>query len=467
MHILRKKMKIYNTLTKQKEELIPMDGKTVRIYTCGPTVYGYSHIGNMKAYIFMDLLKRTLEYHGFRVKNVMNITDVGHLVSDADEGDDKMMKTAKSTGKTPWEIAAFYTDAFFSDFKKLNINRPDVVCNASDHINEMLEIVYKLYDDGYAYETSDGIYFDIMKFPGYGQLSGLDLEGQIAGARVAVNDEKRHPADFALWKKAPKEHIMQWESRWGMGYPGWHIECSAMSRKYLGDQFDIHTGGVDHIPIHHENEIAQSDAFLGKKAVKCWMHCEFLQVNNGKMSKSIGTAYLVSDLTDKGYDPLAFRYMCLDGHYRSKLNFTWDGIDAANKSLIRLVDLTLAHKEGNDPVTDEEVNRFDSEFTDAISDDLNIPKAMGVVWNTARYSKKSVRLYDLLVKFDQVLGIDIDRKRIGITAELPEDIKVIGEERIIARKNKDWKRCDELRDLLKEKGFAVSDTAQGQQIKKA
>ena len=337
-------MKLYSTLTKQKEELRTIEEGTVSIYSCGPTVYQYAHIGNMRSYVFMDILRRVLKYNGYKLKHVMNITDVGHLVSDADEGEDKMMKTARAAQKTPWEIAEYYTGVFLGDIAELNIERPEYIPKATDNIDEMLAFVEALVEKGFGYETSDGIYFDIMMFKGYGKLSKLDLEGQIAGARVDVNEEKRHPADFALWKKAPKEHIMQWPSRWGMGYPGWHIECSAMSRKYLGDEFDIHTGGVDHIPVHHENEIAQSEALLGHPAVRYWLHGEFLLVDNGKMSKSLGNTYTVSDIKKKGYSPLAFRYMCLNANYRSKLNFTWDGIKAAQVALDRLLDGVLSHK---------------------------------------------------------------------------------------------------------------------------
>ncbi|HHT95919.1 MAG TPA: cysteine--tRNA ligase [Clostridia bacterium] len=459
-------MKVYNTLTKKKEQLVPIDDKTVRMYSCGPTVYSYAHIGNMKAFLFMDFLKRSLNYLGYKVKNVMNITDVGHLVSDADEGEDKMIKTAKSTNKTPWEIAAMYTDAFLADIKKLNIQRPNVLCKASEHIEEMLEMVYKLYDEGYAYETSDGIYFDIAKFPQYGRLSNLDLEGQLAGARVAVNEEKRHPADFALWKKAPKEHIMQWDSRWGMGYPGWHIECSAMSRKYLGDQFDIHTGGVDHIPIHHENEIAQSDAFLKKQAVKYWMHCEFLQVDGGKMSKSMGTAYLLSDLEEKGYEPLAFRYMCLNAHYGKKLNFTWDGIEAAQKSLNRLSNLVLEHKESDTHIDSNVIEEYKQQFREALQDDLNLPLAMSTVWNAARNNVKSKSIYNLLMDFDKVLALDLDKKRTEAADDIPEEVTLLAEQRLEARKNKDWKKSDQLRDRIRQLGYSINDTPAGQVIKK-
>ena len=287
-------MKFYNTLTRQRDEFTPLEGNTVRIYSCGPTVYSYAHIGNMRTYVFMDLLRRALKYNGYELKHVMNITDVGHLVSDGDDGEDKMAKTAREQKKTPWEIAEYYTSVFMKDIDALNITRPEIIAKATEHIGEMIDFVQGLDKNGYAYETSDGIYYDIAKFDRYGMLSGNKLDEQKAGARVELNSEKRHPADFALWKKAPKEHIMQWESPWGMGYPGWHIECSAMGLKYLGKYFDIHTGGVDHIPIHHENEIAQSCGLLGNEAAKFWIHGEFMLVDGGKMSKSLGNTYTIS-----------------------------------------------------------------------------------------------------------------------------------------------------------------------------
>ena len=281
-------LKIYNTLSRKKEVFTPIDGKTVTMYSCGPTVYNYAHIGNLRTYVFMDLLRRVLKYDGYKLNGVMNITDVGHLLSDGDEGEDKMETASRRLNKTPEEIAAFYTDAFVKDLAKLNISLPETVAKATDHIDDMIQYVEDLCEKGYGYETDDAVYFDISKFPQYGKLSRLKLDDQIAGARVSVNEQKRHPADFALWKKAEPNHIMKWQSPWGLGYPGWHIECSAMSRKYLGKIFDIHTGGVDHIPVHHENEIAQSEAREGQKTVNVWMHGEFMCVDGGKMSKSVG-----------------------------------------------------------------------------------------------------------------------------------------------------------------------------------
>ncbi len=465
-------MKLYNTLTRQKEDFKPLEEGTARIYSCGPTVYQYAHIGNLRTYVFMDMLRRVLQYNGLKLKHVMNITDVGHLVADADEGEDKMMKTARETRKTPWEIAEYYTGVFMEDIGALNIGKPEFIPKATEHITEMIEFVEELVKLGYGYETGDGIYFDIMKFKGYGKLSGLDLEGQIAGARVDVNEEKRHPADFALWKKAPKEHIMQWPSPWGMGYPGWHIECSAMSRKYLGDVFDIHTGGVDHIPVHHENEIAQSEALLGKPAVNYWLHGEFLLVDNGKMSKSLGNTYTVSDLRKNGLSPLAFRYMCLNANYRSKLNFTWDGIKAAQVSLDRLLEGVLAHKNAGSQIEVDPglIASFEKDFEEAINDDLNIPRALGVAWNVARYGTKANALYRLLVKMDSVFGLDFDKaaeKPAAGAQELEPEIAELVDRRQQARKDKNWKLADEIRAQLNGMGYVLEDTAQGVKVTKA
>mgnify|MGYP000229660407 CR=1 FL=1 len=466
-------MKIYNTLTRKKEELQPINDNLVKIYSCGPTVYNYAHIGNLRTYVFMDILRRVLQYEGYKLKHVMNITDVGHLVSDADEGEDKMVKSAREQQKSPWEIAEYYTKVFFEDIKALNIQKPEIIPKATEHIQEMIEFVQALVEKGYGYETSDGIYFDISKFEGYGKLSGINLEEQIAGARVEVNEEKRNPADFALWKKAPKNHIMQWPSPWGMGYPGWHIECSAMSRKYLGDSFDIHTGGVDHIPIHHENEIAQTEALLGRPSVKYWMHGEFLLVDNGKMSKSLGNTYTIADLKARGFKPLAFRYFCLNAHYRNKLNFTWDAMKAAQVSYERLLSGALAHKNAGyrkDAVSAELIDAFKKDFEEAITDDLNIPKAMGVVWNVIRHEEKCRELFDLLVKFDQILGLDIEKAEESADKsdelEISQEIKELIERRQQARKEKNWKLADEIRDKLKEMGIQLEDTPQGVRVKR-
>ncbi len=454
-------MKLYNTLTRKKEEFAPLDGKTVRMYSCGPTVYNFAHIGNMRTYIFMDILRRTLRYEGYKVKGVMNITDVGHLLSDADEGEDKMEKAAKEQRKSPYEIADFYTKVFFDDLKKLNIGKPELTPKATEHIREMLDFVYTLCEKGYGYETSDGIYFDISKFPAYGQLSGINLEDQKAGARVEVNDEKRSPFDFAIWKKAPKEHIMQWDSRWGKGYPGWHIECSAMSKKYLGEVFDIHTGGVDHIPIHHENEIAQSYGDSGKNPAKFWMHGEFMLVNNGKMSKKLGNTYLVSQLEEMGYSPMCFRYFCLNTHYRKKLNFTFEGMDGAKTAYARLCALVAKHREGENDVSDEKLAAYRKEFEEDVTDDLNVPGAMGVLWTMLK-EPASRKIYALALEMDKVFGLKLDEaKAEEVKEEFPAEITAIANERAAARAAKDWGKSDELRAKLDELGYAVKDTKEG------
>lgn len=457
-------LKVYNTLTRRKEEFVPLNDKVVTMYSCGPTVYSYAHIGNMRAYLFMDSVRRTLKYNGYKLKGVMNITDVGHLLSDGDDGEDKMEKASREQQKSVYEIAAIYTDAFMKDLAKLNIGKPEIIAKATDHINDMIKYVEALVEKGYGYETSDGIYFDISKFREYGKLSGLDLEGQRAGARVDVNDEKRNPADFALWKKAPKEHIMQWESPWGMGYPGWHIECSAMSRKYLGDTFDIHTGGVDHIPVHHENEIAQSEALVGHKTVDYWMHVEFMQVDGGKMSKSLKNTYTVSELEQKGYSAMAFRYFCLNTHYRKKLNFTFEGMDAAKTAYNRLLAAVHSHKDGKS-FDEEAVKKYDEIFTEAINDDINIPLGLGVLWNMLK-EKPSQAIYDLAMKFDKVLGLALDTESAPEKVEAPEEVIKLAELRLKARKDKDWAQSDVLREQISKLGYQIIDKKDGYDIKK-
>lgn len=457
-------LKVYNTLTRRKEEFVPLNDKVVTMYSCGPTVYSYAHIGNMRAYLFMDSVRRTLKYNGYKLKGVMNITDVGHLLSDGDDGEDKMEKASREQQKSVYEIAAIYTDAFMKDLAKLNIGKPEIIAKATDHINDMIKYVEALVEKGYGYETSDGIYFDISKFKEYGKLSGLDLKGQRAGARVDVNDEKRNPADFALWKKAPKEHIMQWESPWGMGYPGWHIECSAMSRKYLGDTFDIHTGGVDHIPVHHENEIAQSEALVGHKTVDYWMHVEFMQVDGGKMSKSLKNTYTVSELEQKGYSAMAFRYFCLNTHYRKKLNFTFEGMDAAKTAYNRLLAAVHSHK-GGKSFDEEAVKKYDELFTEAINDDINIPLGLGVLWNMLK-EKPSQAIYDLAMKFDKVLGLALDTESAPEKVEATEEVIKLAELRLKARKDKDWAQSDVLREQISKLGYQIIDKKDGYDIKK-
>ena len=459
----------YNTLTRKKEEFKPAEGNTVRIYTCGPTVYKDATIGNMRTFIFMDNLRRVLKYNGYQLKHVMNLTDVGHLVSDGDEGEDKMLKSAREEHKTPVQIAEHYTKLFFDDLKALNVETPEIVCKATDHIKEMLEYVEKLMENGYAYETSTAIYFDISKLDKYPILSNLDINDQKAGARVDIDPEKRNPYDFALWIKAPENHLMKWDSPWGPSYPGWHIECSAMGRKYLGEQFDIHTGGIDLIPTHHENEIAQSKGACGKIPARYWMHGEYLLINGGKMSKSLGNVYLVKDIIEKGYEPLAYRLFCYSSHYRNKLNFTWEGIESAEKSLIRLRNSYQANLQGKDELTEEDkkqLAQIEDNFHKAINDDLNMPLAMSYVWELAKFEKKNLEVAKLLAKFDTVLGLKIDEKNQEKSVEIPQEIQELLEQRNMARENKDWAKSDELRDLIAQKGYIVKDTKQGQTVEK-
>ena len=456
----------YNTLTKSKDEFKPLEQKEVRIYTCGPTVYKDATIGNMKSYIFMDTLRRVLKYNGYTLKHVMNITDVGHLVSDGDDGEDKMVKAAKEEKKDPLEIAEFYTDKFLKDFDRLNIDKPEIICKATDHIKDMEEFVQKLIENGYAYETSTAIYFDVSKLDKYGVLSGIDVRNQKAGARVEVDKEKRNPYDFALWIKAPENHIMKWESPWGLCYPGWHIECSTMSNKYLGEVFDIHTGGIDLVPTHHENEIAQSKGRTGKIPAKFWMHCEYLLINGGKMSKSLGNAYLVEDIIDKGFEPLAFKMLCFSSHYRNKLNFTWEALESSQNSLNKLRDGYKKHKEGNQKIDKSQIEEYRTKFNEAINDDLNMPVALSVIWDVVKNANKSKDLADLLLEFDRVLGIDIEKEIQEKVLELPDEILTLIEQRKEARINKDWALSDKIRDELKEKGYQVMDTKEGMTVER-
>lgn len=460
-------VKLYNTLTRRIDELKPLDGETVRIYTCGPTVYSFAHIGNFRAYLFMDLLRRTLKYNGYKLDHVMNITDVGHLESDADEGEDKMEKAARKENKNPYEIAKFYTDAFFKDIERLNIDLPEHIAKATDHIEDMIKFVQELVDKGYAYETSKGIYFDISKLDKYPVLSNRKLDEQIAGARVEVDSEKKNPYDFALWIKAPENHIMKWESPWGLCYPGWHIECSAMGRRYLGEQFDIHTGGVDHIPTHHENEIAQSKGVSGKIPAKVWMHVEFLQVDGGKMGKSLGNTYTLDELIEKGVEPLAYKLFCFSSHYTKKLNFTWESAKAAQVSLDRLRAGLVAHEEGTEKIEENVLENYKKQFCEAISDDLNVTRAMGIIWEIVRSDKKSKDYYELLLDFDKVLGLALNKvtkESLKKEEELPEEVARLVASRKKAREEKNWVESDRLRDEINKLGYNIKDSKDGMTV---
>lgn len=453
----------YNTLTKQKDLFKPIEEGKVKIYSCGPTVYKDATIGNMRTNLLNDTLRRVLKYNGYELKHVMNITDVGHLVSDGDEGEDKMLKSAREEHKSPLEIAEHYTKLFFRDLERLNIETPEVVCKATDHIKEMLEMVQKIMKNGYAYETSTAIYFDVSKLNKYGILSGINLNDQKAGARVDIDPEKRNPYDFALWIKAPANHLMKWDSPWGPSYPGWHIECSAMSTKYLGEEFDIHTGGIDLVPTHHENEIAQNKGACGKNPAHYWIHGEYLLINGGKMSKSLGNTYLIDDIIARGYSPLAYRLFNYSCHYRGKLNFTWEGIESANTSLIRLREGYQKHLNGNSDISDEIIADMENRFHQAINDDMNMPLALSVVWEAVKYPEKSPKIAQLLKKFDTVLGIKIDEVQ---ETKIPQEILDLVEERKQARSDKNWSESDRLRDLIAEKGYIVKDMKDGTEVLK-
>ena len=455
---------LYNTLTRKKETFKSIEDKKAKIYSCGPTVYYYAHIGNLRAYLFMDTLRRVLKYNGYSLTHAMNITDVGHLVSDADEGEDKMLKAARRENKDPYEIAKFYTEKFLLDIDSLNIDRPEIICKATEHIKEMEQYVKEIIKNGYTYETKNTIYFDTSKLDKYGILSNIKIEEQKAGARVDFDEEKKNTTDFALWIKAPENHLMKWDTFWGKCYPGWHLECSAMSRKYLGETFDIHTGGIDHIPIHHENEIAQSKGATGKIPANNWMHCEFLLVNGGKMSKSLNNLYTLSDLEEKGYSPLDYRMFNFSSHYRNKINFTFEAMDAAKAALKRLKEGYKVHEQGNVQIEQDVIVEYEQRFLQAINDDLNMPIAMSIVWEVIKNQNKSKQFAELLKKFDLVLGLKINEEE--KTEKLPEEILHLIEQRREARINKDWAKSDELRDLILAKGYIVKDSKDGMTVEK-
>lgn len=462
---------LFNTLSRKKEEFHPIHKDYVGLYTCGPTVYFFAHIGNLRTYIFEDILKRVLLFDGFKVKHVMNITDVGHLTSDADEGEDKMLKGAKREGKTVWEIAKFYEDAFMKDMEKLNILMPDIKCKATDHIQEMIELIKRLEDKGMTYVANGNVYYDIMKFPHYGVLAKLNMEDLQAGARIEIDENKRNPHDFVLWftKSKFENQEMKWPSPWNIGYPGWHIECSAMSMKYLGEHFDIHCGGIDHIPVHHTNEIAQAEGATGHKWVNFWMHGEFLIMDKGKMSKSSGEILTLSYVQAKGYDPIDYRYLCLNTHYRTPLTFSFESLDAARSAFQGLKNKIIEFRKSNDKKDDANtilIEKYEADFKDAINDDLNMPRALAVLWSVIKDKdlKNSEKLH-LAFEFDKVFGLDLVNV-VERTFDVPEDIQKIVDQRAEARKHKDFKRSDELRELLKEKGYSVDDSKDGMKIKK-
>ena len=457
-------LKLFNTVVRAKQEFVPLEVGKARMYCCGPTVYNTAHIGNLRTYVFEDVLRRVLQYNGYQVEHVMNITDVGHMTTDADAGEDKMQVAAEREKRSPFEIARIYEGKFFEDTDRLNILRPNIAPRATEHIVEMIELIQRLEANGFSYQTSEGVYFDTARFPDYGKFARLNLTNQQTSRDEVITDEtKRSPSDFMLWFLNKPNHLMLWESPWGVGYPGWHIECSAMSMKYLGETFDIHCGGVDHIPVHHTNEIAQSECATHHPFVRYWLHGEFLLMGN-KLSKSDliklppdkrPIAY-VQDLVDRGYDPLAYRYFCLQAHYRSELNFSVEALEAATAGLRRVYSLCP----DNDPFKTDETGfqAARERILDAFNDDLGAPYAVGLL--NAHGS------YRLWVEFDAILGLDIAARSCQAEAPLSGEVQTLIEARNTARRVKNWAESDALRNQLIGMGYEVGDGPEGTTVKK-
>ncbi len=461
------RLRLFDTYTrtiKEFEPVIPAPPggvQTVGMYTCGPTVYDYAHIGNLRTFLFEDTLRRVLEFNGYQIRHVMNITDVGHLTSDADNGEDRMEKGSRRTGMTAWEIAALYTDEFKKDLQRLNINEPTIWCKATDHIAEQIETVICIERNGFTYRTSDGIYFDTSKMPDYGYLARINIDGLQAGTRVEMG-EKHHQTDFALWKFSPpgQKRQMEWDSPWGVGFPGWHIECSAMSAKYLGPYFDIHCGGEDHINIHHTNEIAQTEACYGTRLANYWMHGYFLLIDDSRMGKSVGNFLRVQTIVDQGIDPLAYRFFCLSAHYRARLNFTVDSLDSAAKSLDRLRAQVYTWGDAG------EINEdFAEKFTNEINDDLNMPRALAVTWELARSELPPATKKATILLFDRILGLRLGEWQPSLEI-IPGDIQALVNQRQQARKEKRWQEADALRNQITSAGYEIEDTPEGARVKR-
>ena len=461
-------LELFNTLSRTKEKFVPLKEGEAGIYTCGPTVYNYAHVGNLRAYIFADVLRRVLEFNGYTVKQVINITDVGHLTSDQDEGEDKLEKGAKREGKSVAEIAKFYEDDFLNDLKLLNIEPANAYPKATQHIAEMIEIIKKLQEEGFTYTAGGNVYFDTTKFADYGKMAKINLDPEALKSRVETDINKRNPFDFVLWFTNYKydSHEMLWDSPWGKGFPGWHIECSAMATKYFGEHFDIHTGGIDHIPVHHTNEIAQSEAAFGHKWVNYWLHNDFLIEKEGtKMAKSEGEFLRLQTIIDKGYSPLDYRFYLLTGHYRSKLQFSWEALDSARNSLNRAKGKISSFKNTDNSETDNRKSQeYLDEFTNAVNDDLNTTVALSIMWKTLDTDDLSdADKIDLMKKYDKVFGLDL----LNIEkTEIPEEVIKMAEERLRARKDNNWAESDKIRDEILAKGFIIKDTQDGYEIVK-
>jgi len=469
-------IRLFNTLSRQVEDFSPLDPKEVRIYCCGPTVYNYQHIGNLRTYIFEDTLVRTLRYAGYNVKHVMNITDVGHLVSDADEGEDKMAVAARREGKKSEELATFYTKIFLDHCDWLNIKRPDVICKATEHVAQMIEMIKSLEEKGFAYQAGGNVFFDVAKFPEYGELAKLALEDLNAGARIEVDKSKRSPYDFALWFTNSKfeNQELQWESPWGRGYPGWHIECSAMAKHYLGNVFDIHCGGIDHIPVHHTNEIAQSKGSTGCVPAKVWMHGNFLVVSSEagedkKMSKSTGEFLTLDLIKEKGFDPLAYRLFCFTSNYRNELSWSWKALEGASNSLAKIYSQLRSIKEAADGKMAESLEGaaigLKEEFDTALFEDLALPRAIAVLHKTLSSQEISPeQKLGLLFEYDKVLGVL--KWEDEVTEEIPAEVIELAEARTKARVGKNFAEADRLRGEISKLGYVVEDTKNGFNLKR-
>lgn len=469
-------MDIYNTLTRKKEEFIPNEAGKVAMYTCGPTVYHYAHIGNLRSYIMEDVLEKYLRFSGYDVKRVMNITDVGHLTSDGDTGDDKMLKGAKREHKTVMEIAKFYTDAFFDDCKKLNIKTPDVVEPATGCIDDFINVISSLLEKGFAYEAGGNIYFDTSKLEQYYVFNDFKEEDLAVGVREGVEEDsnKKNKADFVLWFTKSKfdDQELKWDSPWGIGYPGWHIECSCISMKHLGEYLDIHCGGIDNAFPHHTNEIAQSEAYIGHKWCNYWFHVLHLNTNSGKMSKSKGEFLTVSLLESKGYNPLVYRFFCLLSHYRKSLVFTYENLDNAQVSYNKLLNkIALILDESNGDIDKAEFDRLRKEFTDAMDNDLNTSMAITALYNVLKAGVNAKTKLALIADFDKVLSLDLiaqaeKLKDSSAVEEIPAEILELAEQRKEARKAKDFAAADALRDKISQMGYLIEETRQGTKISK-
>ncbi len=467
-------LSLFNSLGRKLETFAPLVPGKVGFYGCGPTVYNFAHIGNLRAYVTHDILSRTLRRAGYAATYVMNVTDVGHLTGDDDSGDDKMVKSAAERGQSVLEIARYYTDAFFADTERLNVRKPDVVCKATEHIGDMIALIERIEANGFTYSAGGNLYFDITKFPSYGELANLNMDDLKAGARIDVDPNKRNPHDFVLWftKSKFENQALVWDSPWGRGYPGWHIECSAMSMKYLGESFDIHAGGIDHIPIHHTNEIAQSEAATGKKWVRYWIHNEFLVLDRGKMSKSKGGFLTLQTLVDAGYDPLDYRYFLLGGHYRSQLQFSYPALDGAKNARRSLADRVraLAKAAGGAqaavPLGDK-ARGYLAAFDEHLSQDLNTPRALADLWGLLKDTEvPPAEALRAAFDMDGVLGFDLEKEAGGAAQEdedpaFAAEIDALVAERAAAKKARDFAKADALRDTIKAKGIALEDGPSG------